>query len=115
MLTFILVWCIIILVRNKKTKHKTRMKEKTKMRRTYERTMFIEDLTKAEIILYVFNESKYTADINDKIEVKYTGVKAWSIIEGGKEAEAIESIVDADGTTSTFRNSHVEMFFTIGR
>jgi hypothetical protein len=47
-----------------------------KMRRTYERTMFIEDLTKAEIILYVFNESKYTADINDEIEVKYTGVKA---------------------------------------
>jgi len=46
------------------------------MRRTYERTMFIEDLTKAEIILYVFNESKYTADINDEIEVKYTGVKA---------------------------------------
>nr|DAX38840.1 MAG TPA: hypothetical protein [Caudoviricetes sp.] len=30
MLTFILDWCIIILVRNKKTKHKTRMKEKTK-------------------------------------------------------------------------------------
>lgn len=56
------------------------MNEKTKMRRTYERTMFIEDLTKAEITLYVFNESKYTADINDEIEVKYTGVKAWSII-----------------------------------
>lgn len=34
MLTFIYVWCIIILVRNKKAKHKTRMKEKTKMRRT---------------------------------------------------------------------------------
>ena len=100
-------------------------KGENKMKRTYERTMFIDDLTKAEIRLYVFNESKYTADINDKIEVKYTGVKAWSIIEGGKEAEAIESIVDvdgidenheylvlhfADGTTSTFRNSHVEMF-----
>lgn len=34
MLTFIYVWCIIILVRNKKTKHQARMKEKTKMRRT---------------------------------------------------------------------------------
>lgn len=94
------------------------------MRRTYERTMFIDDLTKAEIRLYVFNESKYTAERHD-IEVKYTGVKAWSVIEGGKEADAIENTVDADGidenheylvlhfadgTTSTFRNSHVEMF-----
>lgn len=95
------------------------------MKRTYERTMFIEDLTKATIRLYVFNESKYTASINDKIEVEYTGVKAWSVIDGGKEAEAIESIVDKDGidenheylvlhfsngTTATFRNSHVDMF-----
>ena len=95
------------------------------MKRTYERTMFIEDLTKATIRLYVFNESKYTANINDKLEVEYTGVKAWSVIEGGKEAEAIESIVDKDGidenheylvlhfangTTATFRNSHVDMF-----
>nr|DAY18735.1 MAG TPA: hypothetical protein [Caudoviricetes sp.] len=30
MLTFIYVWCIIILVRNKKTKYQTRMKEKNK-------------------------------------------------------------------------------------
>ena len=31
MLTFIYVWCIIILVRNKKTKHQTRMKENKEM------------------------------------------------------------------------------------
>lgn len=106
------------------------------MKRTYERTQFIEDLTKATFRLYVFNESKYTANIiSDKIEVEYTGVKEWSVIEGGKEAEAIESIVDKDGidenheylvlhfsngTTAIFRNSHVNMFlighvFNIGR
>ena len=95
------------------------------MKRTYERTMMIEDLTKATVVLYVFNEAKYMANADEKIEVKYKGVKAWSIISGGKEAEAIENIIDADGidenheylvlhfedgTMSTFRNSYVDMF-----
>lgn len=101
------------------------MKENKEMKTTYERTMFVEDLTKATVVLNVFNETKYMANADEKIEVKYKGVKAWSVISGGKEAEAIESIVDADGidenheylvlhfedgTTSTFRNSHVDMF-----
>lgn len=95
------------------------------MKRTYERTMMIEDLTKAVVELHVFNECKYTEELGEHIVVKYRGVKSWSIISGGKEAEAIENIVDADGidenheylvlhfedgTTSTFRNSYVDMF-----
>ena len=95
------------------------------MKRTYERTLFIEDLTKATIKLYIHEANKYEATKDDEIKVEYTGVKAWSIIEGGKEAEEIEALTDdsgidenheylilhfEDGTNATFRNSHVDMF-----
>lgn len=95
------------------------------MKRTYERTLFIEDLTKATIKLYIHEATKYEATEDDEIKVEYTGVKAWSIIEGGNEAEEIEAQTDAsgidenheylvlhfeDGTDATFRNSHVDMF-----
>jgi hypothetical protein len=93
------------------------------MIRTYERTLFIPDLTKATIKLYIHEATKYEAPEDDEIEVKYTGVKAWSIIEGGKEAEEIEATGDMidenhkylvlhfeDGSEATFRNSHVDMF-----
>jgi len=95
------------------------------MKRTYERTLFIEDLTKATVTIYVHDGIKYEDGTADEIKMDYTGVKAWSIIEGGKEAEEIESETDAsgmdeyheylvlhfeDGTEATFRNSHVDMF-----
>lgn len=95
------------------------------MKTTYTRTTFIEDLTKRTIKLYVHEATKYEASEDDEIKVEYTGVKAWSIIEGGKEAEEIEAETDAasvdenheylvlhfeDGTDATFRNSHVDMF-----
>lgn len=95
------------------------------MKRTYTRTMFIEDLTKATIKLYLHEATKYEAAADDEIKVEYTGVKAWDIIEGGEEAAQIESETDAsnvdeyheylvlhfeDGSQATFRNSHVDMF-----
>ena len=95
------------------------------MKTTYTRTTFIEDLTKRTIKLYIHEAIKYEASEDDEIKVEYTGVKAWSIIEGGKEAEEIEAETDAssvdenheylvlhfeDGTDATFRNSHVDMF-----
>lgn len=97
------------------------------MKTTYNRTMMIEDLTKAVVELHIFENCKYTNkknELGEETVVKYAGVKSYSIIECGKEAEAIESIVDAsgvdpyheylvlhfeNGTTATFRNSYVDM------
>lgn len=84
------------------------------MKRTYTRTMTVKNLKEATVKLFV----------GDK-KVEYTGVIAWDIIEGGKEAEEIEACTDEsgidenhtylvlhfeNGETSTFRNSHVDMF-----
>lgn len=98
------------------------------MKRTYTQTITMsnEELQQATIKLYISEYSKYDPDTSGgEIEVEYTGLTAWDIIEGGKEAEEIESETDCngidenheylvlhfnDGTTSTFRNSHVDMF-----
>lgn len=95
------------------------------MKTTYTGTLFIQDLTKVTVKLYIHEATKYEAPEDDEIKVEYTGVKAWSIIEGGQEAEEIEANTDAsgidenheylilhfeDGSEATFRNSHVDMF-----
>lgn len=91
------------------------------MTKTFTRTMFIEDLTEATFILFVTEEVKYEA--KDFMRVEYTGVKAWSIVDG-EDAEEIERDTDGscidenheylvlhfeDGETATFRNSHVDL------
>ena len=94
------------------------------MKRTFTRTLFVEDLTKATFKLYISEYSKYDSDTSGgEIEVNYTGVTSWDIIEGGKEAEEIEANTDCiddnheylvlhfqNGETSAFRNSYVDMF-----
>ena len=94
------------------------------MKRTFTRTLFVEDLTKATFKLYISEYSKYDPDTSGgEIEINYTGVTSWDIIEGGKEAEEIEANTDCiddnheylvlhfqNGETSTFRNSYVDMF-----
>ena len=70
------------------------------MKTTYKRTMMIEDLTKVVVEIHIFENCKYTtkrAELGEEIVVRYTDVKSYSVIEGGKEAEAIESAVDASG------------------
>ena len=97
------------------------------MKRTFTETwtMSNEKLQKATVRIFVYNADKYTGNVTEETEVKYTGLTAWDIIEGGKEAEEIESDTDEsgvdehheylvlhfnDGTQATFRNSHVDMF-----
>lgn len=92
------------------------------MKRTFTRTMMIENLEEATVKLYVYKHNKYNAIDGEETEIKYTGVTSWDIIEGGIEAEEIESngLVDDnheylvlhlnDGRTATFRNSYVDMF-----
>lgn len=97
---------------------------------TYTRTLFEKDLTKLTIKLYIHKASKYEAayltEEDEEIKVEYTGVKSYTIVEGGKDAEEIEAHTDAsgideyheylilhfeNGETATYRNSHVDMFF----
>lgn len=95
------------------------------MKRTYTRTVFKENLQDVEFELHVHEAVKYEAPENDDVSVTCKNVVAWSIVEGGKEAEEIEEHTDssgvdenheylilhfADGTDGTFRNSHVDMF-----
>lgn len=98
------------------------------MKTTFTRTMMVEDLTKAVVELHIFENCKYTnksAELVEETVLKYKGVKYFSIIEGGEEAKEIESRIDGrvvdeyheylvlhfqNGTTATFRNSHVNMF-----
>lgn len=103
------------------------------MKKTYNETWMMsnEELQKATISLIVYGGDKYSDELSvneledDMREVKYTGVTAWDVISGGEEAEEIEADTDAsgidehheylvlhfnDGTTATYRNSHVDMF-----
>lgn len=97
------------------------------MKRTYTRTLFIENLADVKVRIFLHEGCKYTAktedDLGEEKEIIYNGITAWDLIEGGEEAEEIEAnsdIVDefheylvlhlTDGTTATYRNSHVDMF-----
>lgn len=94
------------------------------MKKTYTGTLMRPDLTKATVELFITEAVKYEAELEEEKAVKYTGVKAWSIVDG-EDAEEIESMTDASGVdeyheylvlhfangeTATFRNSHVSMF-----
>ena len=96
------------------------------MKTTYTGTLFHRDLTTAKVELYITKSNKY--DCKDE----YTGepekvflppIKSWSVVEGGPEADVIETIINevdenreyliinfADGKTEIYRNSHVTMF-----
>lgn len=94
------------------------------MKKTYTRTMSMnnEELQKATVKLYISDGVKWNNPGEEK-EVKFTGLKSWSIVDG-EDAAKIEAClmncVDeyheylilefVDGTTYIFRNSHVDMF-----
>ena len=104
------------------------------MIRTYERTMMIEDLSKATVRIYLYKGCKYyegckyiaksAEDLGEEKEITYTGLKNWSIVDS-EDATEIENHTDGscideyheylvlrfvDGSEVTFRNSHVDMF-----
>lgn len=94
------------------------------MMRSFTRTLFMdnEELQKATIKIYSYNASKYTGKVTEETEFKFTGLKAWDVIEGGAEAEAIEAktnmkddnheylVLHLDKSEMVFRNSYVDMF-----
>lgn len=94
------------------------------MKNTYTRTMCMtnEELQKATVKLYITDGVKWEDNRGEEKEVKFTGLKSWSIVNGEDATmiEALMSCVDkyheylvlefVDGTTSIFRNSHVDMF-----
>lgn len=99
---------------------------------TYTRTLMCPDLTKANVVLYISNTNKYDRgsriyvtddDPEDEEKIELPPIKSWTIIEGGVEADAIETIVDkiddnreyliinfVNGTTEIYCNSYVTMF-----
>lgn len=94
------------------------------MIKTYERTMFMtnEELQKATVRLYITRGLKW--EDRDEMEVTYTGLTKWSIVNGDDAIEIEKDFSEGewdecheylilefnDGTTATFRNSHVDMF-----
>lgn len=95
------------------------------MIKTFNATMHMtnEQLQKATVKLFITDGVKWE-NPGKEIEVKYTGLKSWSLVSGEDamkiEAESDGSCIDeyheylvlefVDGTTATFRNSHVDMF-----
>ena len=96
------------------------------MIKTYNRTMFIsnEELQKAKVTLYLTEGVKWESRDEDETSITYTGLVSWSLVNGEDAAEiekdlATEELDECneylvlefnDGTTATFRNSHVDMF-----
>lgn len=101
----------------------TKRKGEKDMKTTYTRTLFVEDLAKARVKIYIYDGSKYEEGTKEMATMEYTGVTSWDIIQGGEEAEEIEAngLIDEDHeylvlhfedgeTTATYRNGHVDMF-----
>ena len=95
------------------------------MKRSYHGTFMRPDLREAKVFLEFYEGTKYDACDNgeEPNEVRVKGLTAWDIIEGGEEAEQIESLtgeIDENheylvlhfegGCVNIYRNSHVVMF-----
>jgi hypothetical protein len=95
------------------------------MTRTFTRTMMISNLANAEVKVVIYENNKYTSrTLGEMKEVKYTGLKSWSIVDGD-DAKFIEMATDEsvrdenheylvlefeDKSRATFRNSYCDLF-----
>jgi len=89
---------------------------------TFTRTLFHDDLTKAQVKVLFFENNKYT-DEKPVGEFTYkNGITKWQIVQGGKEAKALEQVCDKDeydeylilyfenGDNEIYPNNKVAMF-----
>ncbi len=73
-----------------------------------------------KILVKVYDKSKYEADAEIVHEQEYNNVLCWEVLSGKQFRVGVYDELDendeylrlyfADGTTSTFRNSHVDLF-----
>lgn len=95
------------------------------MKKTYNRTMFIDNLPEALVKVIVYDRCKYDRQSRIKERLFFTGLESWDIISGEDEARMIESYtkdVDEiheymilhfmDGTERIFCNSYVDLFIS---
>jgi hypothetical protein len=100
------------------------------MKRTYTGTTFYNNhgrkLQEATVRLYITKSNKYDCKgefTGEPEKIEFTGLKSWTIVEGGPEADAVETIMDEvdenreylilqfeNGRAEFYRNSHVTMF-----
>lgn len=101
-------------------------------KRTYTGTMMRPDLSKARVELYISKTNKYERgsriymageEPEDEEKIVLPPIKSWTMVEGGPEADAIETIIGTvdenheyliinfvNGKTEIYRNSYVTMF-----
>lgn len=93
------------------------------MKRTFTRTLFIQDLNEAKVTIEVFDREKWDEEANLIDEIKIQGIKSWSIYDK-EDAEKLEKqmslgidslheyleIEMLDGLKKYYKNSNVVLF-----
>lgn len=95
------------------------------MKKTFNRTMFIDNLPEAQVKVVIYDRDKYDRQSEAKERLYFTGLTSWDSISGGEEAKMIESDTDMidnfheylilhfkDGTERLFCNSYVDLFIS---
>lgn len=95
------------------------------MKKTFNRTMFIDNLPEAQVKIIIYDRYKYDRQSKAKERLYFTGLTSWDSISGGDEAKKIEADTDMiddyheylilhfkDGTKRLFCNSYVDLFIS---
>ena len=95
------------------------------MKKTFNRTMFIDNLPEAQVKVIIYDRYKYDRQSKAKERLYFTGLTSWDSISGGDEAKKIEADTDMiddyheylilhfqDGTKRLFCNSYVDLFIS---
>lgn len=95
------------------------------MKKTFNRTMFIDNLPEAQEKVIIYDRYKYDRQSKAKERLYFTGLTSWDSISGGDEAKKIEADTDMiddyheylilhfkDGTKRLFCNSYVDLFIS---